>query len=211
MKEDARILVTGATGFVGSHLCDMLASAGYTVVGGTRDPERARRAGARGELVHVDLLDAASVRRGLEGCRAAFYLVHAMADHDDYAASEARQAETFRMAARDAGLERIVYLGGPRPAGEPSPHLRSRLNTGEILRRGPVPTLELQASMIIGAGSESFRIVRDLAARLPLMVLPRWLETRTQPIAIRDVTEALTLALSIPLPRAVCSHCLGRR
>ena len=106
MKEDTRILVTGATGFVGSHLCDLLASAGYTVVGGTRDPERARRAWARGELKRVDLLDAASVRQGLKGCRAAFYLVHAMTDHDDYAAVEARQADTFRMAARDAGVSR---------------------------------------------------------------------------------------------------------
>lgn len=199
MRDNRRILVTGATGFVGSHLMETLASADYAPLGGTRHPERARRNGARGELVQMDLLDAASVRSALEGCRAAFYLVHGMADYDDYAAIEARQAETFRMAARDAGLERIVYLGGPRPAGEPSPHLRSRLHTGEILRRGPVPALELQASMIIGAGSESFRIVRDLAARLPLMVLPRWLETRTQPIAIRDVTEALCHAITVPL------------
>lgn len=199
MRDNKKILVTGATGFVGSHLMETLASAGYSVVGGTRHPARARRSNARGEFVPMDMLDASSVRSALEGCRAAFYLVHGMADHEDYPAIEARHAETFRMAARDAGLERIVYLGGPRPEGEPSPHLRSRLNTGEILRRGPVPALELQASMIIGAGSESFRIVRDLAARLPLMVLPRWLETRTQPIAIRDVTEALCRALSLPL------------
>ncbi|MFT3923966.1 MAG: NAD-dependent epimerase/dehydratase family protein [Myxococcales bacterium] len=200
MQQDARILVTGITGFVGGHLRSHLASAGYEVVGATRDPERARRQLTDTELVRVDLLDAASVRRALEGCSAAFYLVHGMADYQDYAQVEARQAETFRMAARDAGVERIVYLGGPRPRGEPSLHLRSRLNTGEILRRGPVPTLELQASMIIGAGSESFRMVRDLAARLPLMVLPRWLETRTEPIAIRDVANALAYALSLPLP-----------
>ncbi len=203
MRDNRRILVTGATGFVGSHLMETLASADYWAVGGTRNPERARRRGdAHREFVQMDMLDASSVRRALEGCRAAFYLVHGMTDFADYAAVEARQADNFRMAARDAGIERIVYLGGPRPVGEPSPHLRSRLHTGEILRRGPVPTLELQASMIVGAGSESFRIVRDLAARLPLMVLPRWLQTRTQPIAIRDVTEALCRGLSLPLPES---------
>jgi uncharacterized protein YbjT (DUF2867 family) len=199
MGEQPRVLVTGATGFVGSHVREALADAGYRAVAATRDPERAARRGVRTELVRLDLLDESSVRRAVAGCRAAFYLVHGMAEHEDYARVEARQAEIFRHAAREAGLERIVYLGGPRPQGHPSPHLQSRLNTGEILRRGPVPTLELQASMIIGAGSESFRIVRDLAARLPLMVLPRWLDTRTQPIAIDDVTHALVHSLSLPL------------
>ncbi len=196
------MLVTGATGFVGSHLREALARAGYGAVAATRDPERAARRGVQTEMVRLDLLDRETVGRAVRGCRAAFYLVHGMTEHADYAQVEERQAETFRLAAREAGLERIVYLGGPRPAGEPSAHLRSRLRTGEILRRGPVPALELQASMIIGAGSESFRMVRDLAARLPWMVLPRWLETRTQPIAIDDVTEALVRALSLPLPES---------
>ncbi len=202
MDERARVLVTGATGFVGSHVREALAPAGYAAVAATRDPARAARRGVRTEMVRLDLLDRRTVERAVRGCRAAFYLVHGMTDHEDYAQIEERQAETFRLAAGEAGLERIIYLGGPRPAGDPSPHLRSRLRTGEILRRGPVPVLELQASMIIGAGSESFRMVRDLAARLPWMVLPRWLETRTQPIAIDDVTEALVRALAVPLPES---------
>lgn len=199
MTAGAKVLVTGATGFVGTHLVRTLRAEGYDVVSATREPKAARKKGATGPLVRVDLLDAASVRAALEGCKAAFYLVHGMADSDDYVALEARQAETFRLAAGDAGIERIVYLGGPMPEGEPSKHLKSRLQTGEILRRGPVPTLELQASMVIGARSESFRMVRDLAARLPIMILPEWLSTRTEPVAVDDVTFALTHALSIPL------------
>lgn len=205
MTSSKKILVTGATGFVGKHLSRALERDGYQVVAATRNLARARKKGAMGSLVQADLLDAASVRRALDGCSAAFYLVHGMADRGDanYSEVEARQAETFRMAARDAGVTRIVYLGGPRPqSGRPSKHLLSRLQTGEILRRGPVPTLELQASMVVGAESESFRIVRDLAARLPMMILPRWLSTCTEPVAIADVVFALTAALSIPLTQS---------
>jgi hypothetical protein len=129
------------------------------------------------------------------------YLVHGMAsDGDgDYEANERRMAQDFLRAAERAGVRRIVYLGGVRPSGTPSKHLRSRLATGEVLRAGAIVTVELQASMIIGAGSESWTIVRDLALRLPVMVLPKWLRCRSQPVAIDDVTYALRRALELEL------------
>lgn len=135
----------------------------------------------------------------MEGCEVAYYLVHGMGQGSDYEREEEEAAERFAGAAARAGLERIIYLGGVSPTGTPSRHLRSRLRTGAILRAGRVPAVELRAGMIIGVGSESWRIVRDLSVRLPVMVLPRWLENRSQPVAVRDVVEALVRAAEIPL------------
>jgi uncharacterized protein YbjT (DUF2867 family) len=197
------VLVTGATGFVGSHLVPVLAGTGTQVVGGTRDVDRARQTHPDRTFVHLDVHDADSVRAALAGRTHAVYLVHGMgagAAADDYERTELAAAHTFRTAAAAAGLRRIVYLGGMRPDGEPSRHLRSRLATGECLRGGDVPTVELQATMVIGSGSESFRMVRDLAARLPAMLLPAWLESRTQPIAIVDVVHAILRALWMDVP-----------
>jgi uncharacterized protein YbjT (DUF2867 family) len=196
--ERARILITGATGFVGSHLHARLTSLGHDVIGATRRPEAAQRAHPGRSFRYLDVQDEASARAALAGVDVAVYLVHSMANSADYEAVEERAARTFAAAAAAAGVQRIVYLGGVQPHGESSRHLHSRLRTGEVLRAGEVPCIELQASMIIGAGSESFRIVRDLAARLPAMVLPRWLETRTEPIALDDVLAALTHALAMP-------------
>jgi uncharacterized protein YbjT (DUF2867 family) len=192
----ARVLVTGATGFVGSHLMPLLARAGAQVIGGTRDVDRARRDHPTRDFVQFDLQRPETVSAALAGCTHAVYLVHGMGTvGQQYERTEREAALTFREAAAAAGLRRIVYLGGMRPAGTPSRHLRSRLATGECLREGSVSTIELQATMVIGSGSESFRMVRDLAARLPLMLLPRWLETRTQPIGIADVVYAIVRAL----------------
>lgn len=143
--------------------------------------------------------DPASYAPALEGCRAALYLVHGIGDGSDYGAREAEAATAFARTAHDAGVERIVYLGAVAPDGPGSPHLRSRLAVGEALRAGPVKTVELRASMIVGHGSLSWLIVRDLAARLPVMVLPRWLRSRTEPVAIDDVVAALVGSLELPL------------
>jgi len=137
----------------------------------------------------------------MEGCGTAYYLVHGMASaRPGWADDELRWAEDFADAAGEAGVRRVVYLGGVAPRGEPSEHLRSRLDTGEVLRGGPVPCLELRAGMIIGAGSASWTIVRDLAARLPAMVLPAWLAYRSEPVAVDDVVAALVAGMRIELP-----------
>jgi uncharacterized protein YbjT (DUF2867 family) len=146
-----------------------------------------------------DAADPASCARALDGCQAALYLVHGIGEGPNYHRHEVTAAETFAKAAAAAGVERIVYLGGVAPSGTGSEHLRSRLEVGEALRAGPVDTIELRASMIIGFGSLSWLIVRDLAARLPVMILPRWLKSRTQPVAIDDVVVALVRALELPL------------
>jgi len=127
-------------------------------------------------------------------------LVHSMGTGgSDFGELERRAAQAFARAAARAEVTRIVYLGGPAPAGPPSEHLRSRLAVGEILRAGSVPAVELRASMVIGHGSASWQIVRDLAVRLPVMVLPRWLSSRTRPVALADVVAALIGAAEMPL------------
>jgi len=197
------VLLTGATGFVGGALAPRLVASGWRVRALTRNLARAPR--DRPDLtadlswVAGDVARIGADARLLEGVTAAFYLVHAMTEGPDFARRELDQAGRFAEAAGRAGVGRIVYLGGVAPAGPASPHLASRLAVGETLRRGPVPTIELRASMIVGRGSLSWLIVRDLAARLPVMVLPAWLRSRTQPVAIDDVVAALAGALDLPL------------
>ena len=144
-------------------------------------------------------------RAALDGCEGAYFLVHGMGSDEegDFEERERQAALSFRAASARQGLDRIIYLGGIAPQGRPSKHLRSRLKTGELLRAGSVPCVELRASMIIGQGSESWRMLRDLTARLPVMMLPRWLESRTQPIAIEDVVYALVESMRMPLEASV--------
>lgn len=200
----SKVLLTGATGFVGGAVLPALTASGWQVRCLTRDAEQARRDAPTLEWVQGDVGDATACRRALDGCRAALYLVHGVGESGDYARRELEVATTFSQMAASAGLERIVYLGGIAPAGVGSKHLRSRLAVGEALRSGPVKTLELRASMIVGAGSLSWLIVRDLAARLPVMVLPRWLKSRTQPVAIDDIVIALVRALELSLDASAC-------
>lgn len=202
-KTDAPILLTGASGFVGSHLWPELRAAGYAVRCLSRSAERARKRWPDREWWSGDLNTGEGVAEALRGCRAAYYLAHGMAEGEgDFRRREIEQARRFSEAAAEAGLERIVYLGGFQPQGEPSEHLISRLEVGETLRNGPVKTLELRASMIVGHGSLSWLMVRDLAARLPFMVLPRWLRSRTQPVALEDVLAALVRALDLPVEQS---------
>jgi uncharacterized protein YbjT (DUF2867 family) len=193
------LLLTGATGFVGGAVRSALESNGWRVRCLTRDAARARRRQPDLEWVQGDVGHQASCAVALSGCRAALYLVHGIGEGADDHRQEVMAAATFSKAAAEAGVERIVYLGGIAPTGAGSDHLRSRLDVGEALRAGSVKTIELRASMIVGHGSLSWLIVRDLAARLPFMVLPRWLKSRTQPIAIDDVVVALVRALALPL------------
>ncbi len=165
----------------------------------TRDLARAQKREPTLDWVKGDVADPASCVRALDGCQDAMYLVHGIGEGPDYHRHEVMAAAIFSKAAAAAGVERIVYLGGVAPHGTGSEHLRSRLDVGEALRAGPVRTIELRASMIVGHGSLSWLIVRDLAARLPFMVLPRWLKSRTQPVAIDDVVIGLVRALELPL------------
>ncbi len=198
MEPLTAVLLTGATGFVGARLYPELRRSGFRVRCATRDPARAAERHPGRDWVRMDAADPASVAAALEGMDAAVYLIHGMAEGPGYAERDRAAATTFRDAAAHAGLRRIVYLGGVAPLGPPSPHLRSRLETGAILRSGPAPVVEIRASMIVGAGSASWRICRDLAARLPLMLLPKWLASRSQPVAVDDVVRALRVALELP-------------
>src|SRR4051812_3717173 len=201
--ERPTILLSGATGFVGAAMRPALAAAGWQVRCLTRDATSARRRWPNADWVQGDLADETSIARALAGCRAALYLIHSMGEGAGFHQRELDGAHRFADAAAGAGLERIVYLGGVAPASGGSEHLRSRAEVGEALRAGAVPTIELRASMIIGHGSLSWLIVRDLAARLPVMVLPRWLTSRTEPVAIDDIVVALLRALALPLDGSV--------
>ncbi|MFY0536492.1 NAD(P)H-binding protein [Nannocystis pusilla] len=193
-----RVLLTGATGFVGRSVRPALLRAGWQVRGLSRDVRRARDRWPDVEWVEGDVGDPAVCARALADCDAALYLVHAIGEGSDFRRHEVEAARTFAAAAAAApSMRRIVYLGGVAPRGRASEHLQSRLEVGEALRAGRVSTIELRASMIVGHGSLSWLIVRDLAARLPVMVLPRWLRSQTEPVAIDDVVVALVRALEL--------------
>jgi uncharacterized protein YbjT (DUF2867 family) len=189
-------LVTGATGYVGGRLLAALLARGENVRCLVRRPEAiAPRPGL--EVAAGDALDAASVRRALDGVGVAYYLIHAMGAPERFEESERRAAAIFAGAARDAGVERIVYLGGLGSGRELSAHLASRQEVGRLLASTGVETIEFRASIVIGSGSLSFELVRSLTERLPVMVTPRWVHTRAQPIAIEDVIAYLVAALDI--------------
>lgn len=191
------VVVCGARGFVGSNLVDRLVANGRTVRAGTRSPDSARRARPDLDWVALDVESPKTLDAAFEGADAVVYLVHQMrADSPDLEALEKASARNALEAAERAGVRRIVYLGAP--SGNRSPHLNARLATGEILRGGSVSTVELRAGMVVGVGSESWWIVRDLAMRLPVMVLPSWLKSRSQPIGLDDVVAALECALDLP-------------
>lgn len=197
VEEMSPVLLTGATGFVGRHVLPALVEAGFGVRCASRRPPKSAGTDSI-RWVEMDVERPETMALALRGVRSVVYLVHGMGEGGDYEARERESAIQFAEEADRAGVRRIVYLGGIAPMGRPSKHLRSRLATGEIFRNGPVPTIELRAGMVIGAGSESWRIVRDLAMRLPAMVLPQWSRTRSQPIAIEDVVVALVQSLQLP-------------
>lgn len=193
-----KVLVAGATGYIGGLLARKLREDGIAVRCLVRDPSKAgdlERIGC--EIVKGDVLDAETLPPALAGIDSAYYLVHSMGRGAgaDFAERDARAAENFGDAAAAAAVKRLVYLGG---LGEPgSEHLRSRHHTAEILARSGVPLTYFRAAAVLGAGSESFRVVYYLVKRLPAMVTPRWVSTRTQPIGISDVIAYLVAAPSI--------------
>jgi uncharacterized protein YbjT (DUF2867 family) len=194
------ILVTGATGYVGGELLKALLAGRHRVRCLARRPEALRAAGTAGaEVVAGDVLDAASVRAAMMGVDTAYYLVHSMGSAGSYEEEDRAAARVFGDAAREAGVHRIVYLGGlGRSDQELSAHLRSRQEVGEILRSSGVPVIEFRASIVIGSGSLSFEMIRALVGRLPVMIAPRWVSVPAQPIAISDLLKYLLAALGLP-------------
>jgi uncharacterized protein YbjT (DUF2867 family) len=168
-----------------------------------RQPERLRARVAEGtEVVAGDLLVESTLDAALEDVGTAFYLVHSMGDAGGFEEKERTAAANFAAAARRAGVDKIIYLGGLGNEDDLSPHLSSRQDVGRILRESGVPTLEFRASIIIGSGSLSFEMVRALVNKLPVMITPRWVKTPAQPIAVEDVVRYLTAALEMTASRS---------
>ncbi|MEX0869403.1 MAG: SDR family oxidoreductase [Nitriliruptoraceae bacterium] len=196
-----RVLVLGATGYVGGRLVPELLDAGHAVRCLARNPAKldGRAWRPRVEVVAGDVDDAASIRAACVGMDAVVFLIHAMDGRGDFERREQRFAVNVRDAAAAEHVGRIVYLGGlGDDSAELSAHLRSRQATGRILAAGPVPVTELRAGVVIGSGSASFEMLRNLVEVLPAMVTPKWVNTRTQPIAIGDVLRYLVGVLSTP-------------
>ncbi|MET0468729.1 MAG: NAD(P)H-binding protein [Aeromicrobium sp.] len=194
-------LVTGATGYIGSHLVDRLLAEGWRVTVLTRDA-----AGLDGhawasavDVVEGDAQDAAVLRRAAEGVDVAWFLIHSMTGTYDYAVRDRTIATRFGQACRAAGVSRIVYLGGLYPEGETlSPHLESRREVGHILLESGVPTAVLQAGIVVGAGSVSYELLKTATERLPVVIGPDWLDHRVQPIGVDDALHYLVGSADLP-------------
>ncbi len=202
--DQRRVLVTGASGYIGGRLVPRLLDAGYHVRCLARSPrkltDRAWAQDPRVEIVTGDAADEHLLRHALSGCEVAYYLIHSMlAAGAAYRDADRRLAETFARAAAATGVQRIIYLGGLGETGENlSEHLTSRREVEHALAVGPVPVTVLRAAMIIGSGSASFEILRYLVERLPVMITPRWVRTECQPIAVRNVLEYLVACPDVP-------------
>lgn len=192
------VALTGASGYVGSLLIEPLAELCAELRCVTRNPEQFTNSDLpeNAHPVQADVTSFESLLSALSGCEVAYYLVHSLADTDDFMEAEADAASTFANAAAEAGIKRVIYLGAlaQTEPGETSPHIQSRWRVGEILRSTGVPVTEFRAPVVIGAGSMPFEAVRALVERLPVMVTPRWVRMPVQPIAAADITRYLVLA-----------------
>jgi len=197
--DDRLILVTGATGYIASRLIPRLLDAGYRVRALARD---SRRLNGRGwsSLVDIfpgDVMDAPSLASALQGVHSAYYLIHNMSSGRGYPERELEGARNFASAAADAGVKHIIYLGGlADPEQQIAPHMRSRIETGVVLRQGKVPVTEFRASVIAGSGSISFEIIRFMTELCPIVAGPAWFYNKSQPIAIQNLIDYLLAALT---------------
>ena len=191
------VLLTGATGYLGGRLLHALRSRGAELRCLARSPERLRRK-TDAEVVKGDLLDTVGLVEALANVHTAYYLVHSMASARDFEAADRTAARNFADAARDAGVRRIVYMGGLARGAQLSPHFSSRHEVGQILASAGVETVELRASVVLGAGSASFEMIRSLVERLPVMVTPSWVHRKAQPIAADDAVASLVAAAELP-------------
>lgn len=191
IRDVVKVLVTGATGYIGGRLIPRLLDAGHEVRVFVRNPAKVqgREWVDDVEVFEGDLLEADTLRPALSGVDAAYYLVHSMCAEDDFAERDRRAARTFVEAA-EGTVDHVIYLGGILPDLQSSEHLNSRAEVGAILRQS-LPSTEFRAGPIIGSGSASFEMVRYLTQRLPIMVAPRWIQNEVQPIGVRDVLRYL--------------------
>lgn len=194
------ILLTGATGYIGGRILPKLLNAGFSVRCAVRNPESALKIHRQGAtVVHADLMDLASLELAFQGVEVVYYLAHSLGSNSDFEEREYACARNFAQAARNAGIRRIIYLGGLGSGEDLSPHLRARQHVGRILRESGIQTIEFRASIVIGSGSLSFEMVRALVDRLPIMITPRWVRSLAQPIAIEDVLDYLLEACELDL------------
>lgn len=192
-----RVLVTGATGFVGGRLVPALVEAGHDLVVLTRDADGYE--GPAQEVREGDILDPGSFEHALRDVEAAYYLIHSMGSGTDFAARDRRAAHNFQRAASEADLSRVVYLGGLGETRQRlSKHLQSRREVEAILAKGAFELTTLRAAIIVGEGSSSFDMIDQLVHRLPVMVTPKWVRTECQPIAVSDVVAYLVGVLDVP-------------
>jgi uncharacterized protein YbjT (DUF2867 family) len=194
-----RVLVFGASGYIGTHLVPYLVHAGFAVRAAARHIEVLEARGWKDvEFIAADALEPGTLDAALRSVDIAYYLVHSMAAGRDFAALDLQAASNFADAAARNGVSRIVYLGGLIPEDPKSQHLISRAETGERLRAGSVPVTEIRAGMIVGPGSAAYEVIRDLVNHLPIMVTPRWVLSRSTPIALDNLLEYLTRIAAIP-------------
>ena len=211
-RQHRTVLVTGATGYIGGRLTPTLLELGHRVRVLVRNPAKLQDVEWRNrvETAVGDGEDEDAVRAAMQGVHTVFYLLHSIGTGKDFHDTEARMARTFGRAAADAGVRQIVYLGGLGGEHATSRHLRSRHETGAALRSSGVPVLELRAGIILGSGSLSFEMLRYLTEHLPVMVTPRWVANRTQPIAVADVLYYLAQTLELATPHDTVLDIGGR-
>ena len=197
------ILVTGSTGYVGGRLVPKLLEKGYSVRVLVRNAERLKNRSwySKVEIFSGDVLDISSLKNLFVDIDLAYYLIHSMSDTNDFDQSDIKAAQNFCSAAKKSNLKKIIYLGGLADSETKlSKHLKSRQNTGDELRKSSINITEFRAGVIVGSGSLSFEMIRNLSERIPVMICPKWVYTKTQPIAIRNVIDYLIQTIDMPMP-----------